>query len=208
MNIDGTTQPGATCPRAAGDGLKISLSPTPGYTVGPDESPAGLTFTPAGVGSPSTGHSSVRGLIIGGFPGEGIAAGTLDVLSDGLSITCNIIGTGAKPNGADGIRLADVNNALIGADVTAAVVVGGDQNIISHNAGAGIAYMSSLGVHGGNQFAGNEIHDNGGLGIDLGSDGVTAERPGRRGRRRQRARQLPGRSCAPRVARAAESPAR
>ncbi|HMT93856.1 SdrD B-like domain-containing protein [uncultured Thiothrix sp.] len=44
-------------------------------------------------------------------------------------------------------------------------------NTIAHNAWAGIAHIGS-GL--GNTYSQNSIHDNGGLGIDLGVDGVTA----------------------------------
>ena len=65
--------------------------------------------------------------------------------------------------------------------------VGGDapdpsvRNIIAYNEGGGIVVQgvpSQGGPPEGNTFAGNAIHSNGGLGVDLRRDGVTANDPG------------------------------
>jgi hypothetical protein len=58
--------------------------------------------------------------------------------------------------------------------------IGGDSategNRIAFNSGAGVEVQFSAGP--GNTIRGNAIFDNGGLGIDLGGDGVTEDPPG------------------------------
>ncbi|HEY1376238.1 MAG TPA: choice-of-anchor Q domain-containing protein [Gemmataceae bacterium] len=88
----------------------------------------------------------------------------------GLTITGNIIGrnaanSAALANGGAGISVA--NNALVTIGGTGA----GDGNTISGNTGAGIAVT---GNNANASIRGNSIFANGGLGIDLGTAGVTA----------------------------------
>jgi hypothetical protein len=50
-----------------------------------------------------------------------------------------------------------------------------ERNVVAYNGHAGIAVgRDALDTSVGNRFSGNSIHDNGGLGIDLGADGVSA----------------------------------
>jgi parallel beta-helix repeat protein len=68
-------------------------------------------------------------------------------------------------NDGDGVRLdGGSNDNQIGSGIL------GHNNVIATNGGAGI--VIAQGVR--NVILGNEIYDNGGLGIDLGADGVTA----------------------------------
>ncbi len=80
-------------------------------------------------------------------------------------------GTLARGNGI-GVEVAGgAHNNVIGISVTGA----GAGNVIAHNLGTGVVIGSSIADTGtvGNTIRGNSIYDNGGLGIDLGNDGVT-----------------------------------
>jgi hypothetical protein len=85
-----------------------------------------------------------------------------------ISIQGNYIGVAANGssllgNGGAGVYIAASNVTVGGKNA-------GEGNLIAGNTGAGIAVAS--GHH--NFFYRNSIHSNGGLGIDLGNDGVTA----------------------------------
>ena len=72
----------------------------------------------------------------------------------------------ALPN-AEGLRLRDgARRSTIGGSDS-----GTDGNHIAFNAGAGVVVEFTAGA--GNAILSNSIHDNGGLGIDFGGDGVT-----------------------------------
>jgi VCBS repeat-containing protein len=111
----------------------------------------------------SGGGSTVRGLIISNFAGNGI---TLSGLGGNI-IESNWIGvdsTGTAAAGSTvGISLSSSGNIIGG---TAA----GAGNLIAFNSGAGIE-ISSTAI--ANSLLGNVIHSNTGPGIDLGGDGVT-----------------------------------
>ena len=84
----------------------------------------------------------------------------------------NVTGAGIKLNAEDGVF--NFNN-LIGSNND------GDNdnlegNVIAYNGAIGIVLQVLAGtdVNNGNTFSRNSIHDNGGLGIDLNGDGVTA----------------------------------
>src|SRR4051794_39904224 len=63
----------------------------------------------------------------------------------------------------NGIRIQTANNVVEG-------------NLISGNDGNGVAVLTFSAT--GNRIVGNSIHANGGLGIDLGANGVTANDTG------------------------------
>jgi hypothetical protein len=107
---------------------------------------------------------SVRANVISGNAGTGIQ------ITNGERQTYveNIIGRSADgvaaiPNGGDGIRLDGVAHINLGAE-------GFGSNTISANRGAGIAIVRTV---FDTLLYQNLTFDNGGLGIDLGGDGVT-----------------------------------
>lgn len=117
----------------------------------------------------------------------------------GNAVLGNVIGTNPTrdtelPNGRDGVRIDDSSDNIIGGsgvwdpnfiqnnDGAGIAIVGagsaGNQitgNIITENAGDGVILPDA---GGGNAIAANSILANGGLGIDLGADGVTPNDPG------------------------------
>jgi hypothetical protein len=118
-----------------------------------------------------TGANRISGNVIGGNTGPGIQ---LD--QAGNSVVSNAIGTAGDRTSplANSIGiLADRGPQTIGAPVSGA-------NVIAHNTGAGIAVVdpsgSSVYTTGVGIFQ-NSIFGNGGLGIDLGDDGVTQNHP-------------------------------
>ncbi len=167
--LDGRGSPGAACPGTGGTPA-VEITPASDFVVGALEPTAGLTLH-------DVNGASVRGLVIDGFPGNGITAGAPQAYNFGFTVECSVIGTAAHPNGGDGIRIFDVAPAVIGADLAGGGTPA-EYNRISHNGGAGIAFTMTNGNSYGDHFEGNLIADNGGLGIDLGADGVTANDPG------------------------------
>jgi len=97
--------------------------------------------------------------------------------ANGTIILGNFIGTSADGlhpigNSGDGIKIdARSNDTQIGGKSDE----GGGANVIAYNNGRGV-YMEADGDNYGvgNHIFENAIYDNGGLGIDLGGDGVTA----------------------------------
>ncbi len=123
------------------------------------------------------------GMTIGGSaPGAGnvVSANGADGIvayANGAVIEGNFVGTDASGtlplgNAAHGITVFGVNDAHIG-DVSA-----GAGNTVAFNTGTGISIYSFGADISGNTVRGNSIHDNGGIGIDLGNDGVTPNDPG------------------------------
>ncbi len=82
----------------------------------------------------------------------------------GNFIGTDVTGMVGLPNGANGIALNGAAGTAIGS------IVPGGGNRIAFNGGTGIAIPDGL----GNRIEGNAILGNGGLGIDLGLAGVTA----------------------------------
>ena len=120
--IDGTTQSGAACPQGSPAGtLKIEVTAAGGYSGG----------LPISAFS-SAGGSTIKGLIIDGFSSDAISLGD-EGSSSGFTITCNVIGTSAHPNGSAGISLSNVSNSRVGADLSVASPALADMNVITHN---------------------------------------------------------------------------
>ena len=136
-----------------------------GVTALPNEQ-AGVYLTGNGVYVGSTGPG--EGNVISGntFAGIWIYNASQDVISSN-QIGVAADGTTPLPNAIGVFIQTPTSHIDIG---------GGDpvqDNTIAHNSGAGIA------IQGGENIAilRNRIHDNGGLGIDLGNDGPTANDP-------------------------------
>lgn len=133
----------------------------------------------AGLGSPFHGVAIVSdGNLIGGdTPGAGnLISGNGTMIGDGIIITSsnntvvgNLIGTDAMgdgpiPNGGYGIHVIEntTNNSIRG-------------NLIAFNELAGVKVGHSADTPSSrNAISANSIRSNGGLGIDLGNEGVTA----------------------------------
>ncbi|MDT7807412.1 MAG: hypothetical protein QOJ70_1225 [Acidobacteriota bacterium] len=140
VNVDGYTQPGSsvnTSPNSDNAVLKIELD---GTNAGAGTT--GLTFNADG--------STVRGLIINRFKGNGIQSlSRSNNVVTGNFIGTNAAGTAALGNSLDGILWHFAPNNTIGG--TAA----GERNIISGNAQNGIEVVGA--PAGGNQIQGNFI---------------------------------------------------
>lgn len=108
----------------------------------------------AGAGNLISGNAS------SGVATSGSAAGT--VIAGNL-IGLNAAGTTALGNSRHGVQLAAAGAATVGGTTPEAA------NRIAFNGLAGVA-TTGVAPHG---VLGNSIYDNGGLGIDLGTDGVT-----------------------------------
>ncbi len=127
-----------------------------------------------------TGNNQVGGTttanrnIISGNNLEGIRIDTSPSANNVVSgnhIGVDAMGTGNLGNGGHGIILStSAQGNLIGG------VVAGAGNIIAYNGGDGIYLDNAAGTS--NQLLGNNIYANSGLGIDLGSNGVTTNNAG------------------------------
>lgn len=96
----------------------------------------------------------------------------------GNYIGTNALGTAAIPNGEDGVKLQGADGNTIGG--TAGTTPGGPCtgacNLISGNERHGVSVEVDTATD--NIVRGNAIYDNGGIGIDLGVDGVTFNHQG------------------------------
>ena len=110
----------------------------------------------------SAGGTTIRGFIVNRFGGEGILvrSGTGSVIENNW-IGTDATGTIARPNGR-GVRVLTSSNRIGGTAPGAA-------NLIAFNTGAGIAIETGA----ANSIYENSIFSNGGLGIDLDSNGIT-----------------------------------
>jgi hypothetical protein len=142
--INGYTQGGASVNTLVHGDNAVLLIQVNGTNAG-----LGANGLDLGTGS---GSSTVRGLIINQFSGNGIA-----IESDGNVITGNFIGTDPTGNAAgpgnagDGIVIAGANGNTIG---TPAKVVG-DRNVIAHNGMTGVDIVRQLNTIEGNVFSCN-----------------------------------------------------
>jgi len=130
---------------------------------------AGVLATDAG--GVSAGNSRITGNTIGGNTGPGIQ---LDQANN--TIISNFIGTG-------GDHTTPVGNAIGILARTGPELIGGlnaNPNTIAYNDGAGVAVVdppNSNSYTSGVEVVDNSIFANGGLGIDLGDDGLTQNHP-------------------------------
>ncbi|MBN1482473.1 CSLREA domain-containing protein [candidate division KSB1 bacterium] len=108
------------------------------------------------------------GNLISGNGSDGIyAILNNDLVIQGNLIGTDVTGTNALGNDGNGVYLY-TNNAIVGGNTALA------RNIISSNGLNGISIISEWGATAGNVVRRNSIFNNGGLGIDLQEDGVTA----------------------------------
>ena len=120
--------------------------------------------TAAGAGNLASGNTS-QGIAVFGvdFPS------TTGNVVQGNMVGTNAAGTGTIGNGRDGIRMHNASNTTVGG--TAA----GAANVVTGNSAHGITvFATGAGTATGNRLSGNSVFSNGGLGIDLGRNGVTA----------------------------------
>lgn len=127
------------------------------------------------------GGGALPGLrnVIAGNGEEGIRFDCLSSVGDcfdGSVVLGNAIGVGAdgssQGNGGHGILVAAMDNGrlTIGGEMP------GEKNVIAHNNGDGV--RATHGGLGRLTVSVNEIFANGGIGVDLGGDGRTANDPG------------------------------
>lgn len=159
-NLIGTAADGIT-PLGNSVGVRISSAfglPFDGNRVG-----GTVGLTPSGA---CTGDCNV----IADSAGNGIEVqGDVDgTIVQGNHIGVDAPGTGTLSNVGSGVLLDDASNTLVGGS--------GAANVIAANNGDGITVIGANAA--GNAFLSNSIHDNGGLGIDLADDGVTANDAG------------------------------
>jgi len=180
--------------RAAGAGNLISGNGGSAISLGPSEQ---ILVQGNLLGTNASGSAALPNLIgiaivqarenqVGGSAtGEGnVISGNLlhgvsllncaDQVVQGNLIGTDSSGLFAVPNLGHGIHVYTVSTRnLIGGNGP------GERNVIAFNGGAGVAIGAGVtDLSTDNRVLGNSIHDNGGLGIDLASDGVTANDPG------------------------------
>jgi uncharacterized repeat protein (TIGR01451 family)/CSLREA domain-containing protein len=117
------------------------------------------------------GTASGAGNVISDNGGDGVSIAAVGALPGNNSVLGNWIGTdGAGTavlgNGGDGVILYSDNNTIGGSAAGAA-------NVVANNLARGINVFSGQ----ANLLSRNSIHDNGDIGIDLGSDLVTPNDP-------------------------------
>jgi hypothetical protein len=156
------------------DGVSVSGVGTSGTTIVGNyigTNAAGLAALPNGVrginvnttsGVAVGGSTAGARNIISGNTGDGLKMGGPGTVR-GNSIGTDKNGTGAVGNGGHGILVALATNVTIGGASAA------DANLITANAGDGVAVISVSQA----AILGNSIFGNTGLGIDLADNGVT-----------------------------------
>jgi hypothetical protein len=117
--------------------------------------------------------AAARNVISGNVNG-GIVFRTQQNLVQGNFIGTQIDGTSPLGNGMDGVTIVDIRS---GSNHTIGGTASGAGNTIAFNRGDGVRVSSLEGVNINNVIRGNSIFSNGGLGINLGDDGVTPNDP-------------------------------
>jgi parallel beta-helix repeat protein len=121
----------------------------------------------AGRGISFFGGQTVINNLISGNGDHGIFLGGMSNVVRGNRIGTDITGTAALGNRGSGIYTEDIDNRIGGTG-------DGEGNVIAFNGGAGVNVATVFDIgFGNNPLLSNAIFSNGGLGIDLGNDGVT-----------------------------------
>ena len=142
------------------DSVVIDGTTQPGYISSPVVTIDGFDAGEANGLEIAAGGVTIRGLAIADFAGAGLVVNGTNVV-----IESNIIGGSEEGNGGPGVRLE------VGSGIAVGGIADGAGNEISWNGGAGVEVTEGADF---NPIRGNSIHDNSGLGIDLGPiDGVT-----------------------------------
>ncbi len=115
-------------------------------------------------GRPQGGFYSPQAISLSGA-GAGSGVSGLRLLGGNSIVT----GLGITGFSGDGIQIGSSNNSVGGASLVPPV----PGNSITSNGGRGVNVYVVSGTN--NRIRGNWIYDNGGLGIDLGNDGVTPD---------------------------------
>ncbi|MBL8188362.1 MAG: CSLREA domain-containing protein, partial [Acidobacteria bacterium] len=181
-NILGETVAGARNIISGNNGFGISLggngvgSIVQGNYIGTDITGTARISNVSGIGIGDVDASRQTSHLIGGTTaGAGNVicgssnAGIYVLRADNNRVEGNLIGidvngTGNTLNGLNGVEIARASDNMIGGTAT------GAGNTIAFNKGNGV---SVTGGGTGNQILANSVFSNGGLGIDLGGDGVT-----------------------------------
>jgi titin len=118
------------------------------------------------------GSAAGAGNLIAGNDGHGLwISNSNGTVVQGNRIGTTVTGIALLGNGSSGIFIdGGSSNSLVGGTTA------GAGNIIAGNVQSGVRILGSTTT--GNSIRGNSIHSNGGLGIDLGGDGVTANDAG------------------------------
>jgi CSLREA domain-containing protein len=171
IQIEGGTG-GAASNRVEGNYIGVDVNGTADL----GNTSQGVAVFANGVGASSTntlvgGTAAGAGNVISGNNGHGILIGsrTTGTVVQGNKVGTNAAGTAAIPNTGAGMRFD-------GSPAPSTSTIGGtaanEANIIAYNGSQGIRYTGAGGV--GHAILRNAIHSNGGVGIDLNADGVTA----------------------------------
>jgi len=202
-NATGTTQVGNT---SVGIGLSGSNNLIGGPLPGAGNIIVGTNFYGINIFSASASLNTIQGNYIGTNAAGNVALYNLTngiVIESGAhdnSITANVIarnnrhgiliqgatsannviqnnwigtdqaGTASLPNSENGILIDAAPGNIIGG------MAANESNTIANNGGHGVAIINATATN--NRVRGNRIFDNGGLGIDLGADGVTFNHQG------------------------------
>jgi hypothetical protein len=108
------------------------------------------------------GSSGVIGNVVSGNREHGLVLDGLGRVVQNNHIGTNVTGTAVIGNGGDGLRLSGFGHTIGGLD-------SGQGNVIAFNGGDGLSFPNGDDT----RILSNAIFGNGGLGIDLGDDGVT-----------------------------------
>ena len=95
-------------------------------------------------------------------------------MSNGNVVQGNRIGTNAAGTAGIPNVIAGISITFGPKDNTIGGTAANEGNLIAFNTGDGIHVVANVDLPFSNRILGNTIHSNGGLGIDLGDDGVTA----------------------------------